>query len=836
MKHWVKVLVVLLISITSVFSISAFGQANIAGDYYASNFSNWAVPSGINGSTNWSSASQCVVTSEGVTFNAFQVGQKVTIVDSNPSLTETVTVSSFYTGISGCAITVNSVNQHTSYVITSASYGLQEAIRYAQGKRAVIHLTPEWYRAGATQSLVHQVVGSTSATLWDETASSSVPTTFAWNGSDYIEQTIGGGGGTPGGTNGAIQYNNNGAFGGVVINGLVGGNGTSAPAAATQAQVNNALAGGSTFTGIRKANGASSADTQAVAGTDYQLPINMLSISHQTDYVPFGDSITEGIGATTPSFGYAQIVADWFNGRFTNAGKGGDEAADMSIKVLADVPFSNYGIIPVFTFNIGMNETAFNGTTTPELTNYQSAYTASAAQVLIPNSDKVLAANCTKSGFTTIPSGVGANVGASASALNSTLTCTITTTVPNEALYFQWLGADSNASTASVSIDGSVVDNITTQGPGGIPINTPNGGHSAVWSSRYVISSAGSHTLLITVTSSSGTFSALWAGVANPSHLSAVQNARTGLVDILYQQGMANSTKTDAYNGVITSMYNQFVSDGFKVARIPTNTCVNNSLGMSGSNTVAPDGTFIPASTVPGLHPNDYGHRLLASCIMQNITPQSLPSRGAKYKQWYIQAGTFSAQPGDSLIYTNGGGTITLPTILANVREEHEIYNYDGSTAKTIAGPIVGGAYTLLPNQAITFTWDGGNWRPRIGPGNPLMAWQFIGAGRVADIGTTTLLTTSNILSASFELKANITCTAAIAGTETLTITYTDTSSTVQTYTLAPNCTTLGSSSTANSAAILRVKTNTDIQYGTTHTGTQPNYDLSLLLTQLTLN
>jgi len=58
--------------------------------------------------------------------------------------------------------------------------------------------------------------------------------TMEYKNSGGVWTAIGsGGGGTPGGSNGGIQYNNNGAFGGVVISGLVKGNGAGAPSAAT---------------------------------------------------------------------------------------------------------------------------------------------------------------------------------------------------------------------------------------------------------------------------------------------------------------------------------------------------------------------------------------------------------------------------------------------------------------------------------------------------------------------------------------------------------------------------------------------------------------------------
>src|SRR5205823_6439303 len=89
-----------------------------------------------------------------------------------------------------------------------------------------------------------------------------------YNGTNWVPAN-GSGSTAPGGTNGALQYNNSGVFGGAVITGLVKGNGTSAPAAATSGTDYLAPPSG---TAIQKAN-SGGALSNAVSGTDYQAPI-----------------------------------------------------------------------------------------------------------------------------------------------------------------------------------------------------------------------------------------------------------------------------------------------------------------------------------------------------------------------------------------------------------------------------------------------------------------------------------------------------------------------------------------------------------------------------------
>lgn len=101
-----------------------------------------------------------------------------------------------------------------------------------------------------------------------------------------------------------------------------------------------------------------------------------------------------------------------------------------------------------------------------------------------------------------------------------------------------------------------------------------------------------------------------------------------------------------------------------------------------------------------------------------------------------------------------------------------------------------------------------------------------------ADIGTTTLIGLG-AADAFYEVKADITCRTAVAGTETITITYTDTSNTAQTLTGSAACTALGGSSIVSIVQSFRAKASTNFQYATSHTGSQPTYDVSVGLYQL---
>lgn len=88
-----------------------------------------------------------------------------------------------------------------------------------------------------------------------------------WTGASSLSSSNGNGSASPSGSTGAIQFNNNGSFGGASISGLVKSNGTSAP-------------------------------TAAVAGTDYQSPLG---------YTAANDANVEHIANKGAASGYAPL-------------------------------------------------------------------------------------------------------------------------------------------------------------------------------------------------------------------------------------------------------------------------------------------------------------------------------------------------------------------------------------------------------------------------------------------------------------------------------------------------------------------------------------------------
>jgi len=100
-----------------------------------------------------------------------------------------------------------------------------------------------------------------------------------------------------------------------------------------------------------------------------------------------------------------------------------------------------------------------------------------------------------------------------------------------------------------------------------------------------------------------------------------------------------------------------------------------------------------------------------------------------------------------------------------------------------------------------------------------------------ADVGATTLITTG-ASDAFYEVNASAVCRTSVAGTETVTITYTDTNSLTQTF-AATTGTCNSTPAVASITGSFRAKASTNIQYTTTHASSQPSYDVSVAVYQL---
>lgn len=207
-RRWLY-LITLLLGITPSLCAQQASQpgqvfSNIGGLLIASNFNEWSIQAGTtptNSQIQWTNNKMCQPTSGGTTFQAFQIGSPITIVDANTANTETVTVTNFNSNTYGCQIQAVMTHTHYSYRIQSATAGLQEAINAAAGLPYQVVVTPDWQRAGGQTSMITNAQGNTNVTILDQRSSIVVP--YLWNGSNYVAQSAGAG--TACGSGGQLQ-------------------------------------------------------------------------------------------------------------------------------------------------------------------------------------------------------------------------------------------------------------------------------------------------------------------------------------------------------------------------------------------------------------------------------------------------------------------------------------------------------------------------------------------------------------------------------------------------------------------------------------------------------
>jgi hypothetical protein len=186
---------------------------NIEGQIIASQYGTWTVP-GYTSNTYSFAPGSCRVQGGASFFFAFNTGTPIRIVDSNPTLSETVTPSSYVDTNVTCAISIAPVNSHQlPFHFSSATGGLQEALTQNLTTPAsnTIILNNAWYQqvtaaGGNPATVISTVQGSSNLGLVDVT---QVPTVwYEWNGSQYVKVSLTGTAGDLGTLQGDVVANN----------------------------------------------------------------------------------------------------------------------------------------------------------------------------------------------------------------------------------------------------------------------------------------------------------------------------------------------------------------------------------------------------------------------------------------------------------------------------------------------------------------------------------------------------------------------------------------------------------------------------------------------------
>jgi hypothetical protein len=394
----------------------------------------------------------------------------------------------------------------------------------------------------------------------------------------------------------------------------------------------------------------------------------------------FGDSITYGDDANPLTLGYCNLLGYDIGGVFTNYGNPGDAAADTSITKV--YPLTNPVVNgPLYTIMDGTNDSFQYGTNTDKQANYSNIMAGNIGWLAIQRTAKLFGqdAGITKTGTWTADNTLQAGLGIKSSTNGNTVSFSITTT--GGPVYIGYLMTDGNGGTASVNVDGVSAGTFQDYGQNNALIATSHGTTSGVGLFRYPVA-AGTHSVVVTVTSATGAGNVVTVEWAGTPIASGPTVAVGGIIDQYLNAVPANLT----YNNLVQVVATQLASDGLDVRFAPTRNYVNNTTDMD------------PASFA---HPLNSGHEHLRDAFafalelrssahtLQsfNATNGGSSSTSFSPSSLVVSSGNHTVVATDGIIYLNGSAAnLTLPTSGIPIGLQIEVMNFSPTTASTISG------------------------------------------------------------------------------------------------------------------------------------------------------
>lgn len=366
--------------------------------------------------------------------------------------------------------------------------------------------------------------------------------------------------GSPGGSNGQIQFNNSGVFGGLAIN------------------------------------------------------YGNVTIIPQSGYKPEGDDITAPTDSGGATIRYVNPLASSLGTAVTvNYAVDGAQACDVVDQQTFVHENPGASGNPLYTIEVGLNDANHSGGVSNYLTNvFRPCMQAAMSWLSIPVTSKVLINNstCTVAGTwgSNSPSGYVFSPILFSNTAGSTISCNITTT--GGPIYFWYQLRDNFAGQATIQIDGGSLGSATITGDTTPAISTQNAGTHGLAVQRFTSIPAGSHTVLLTMLSGSGGFPYIVPFAVGTSPASVgTTGPRVFVSGVPFQQNDANSALTASYNTEVQNDVNLFAGDGLPVYFMDIRNVVNSTTNMasalfpnnSGQTNIANGFSSLITSTLPGI-------------------------------------------------------------------------------------------------------------------------------------------------------------------------------------------------------------------------------------------
>ena len=250
----------------------------------------------------------------------------------------------------------------------------------------------------------------------------------------------------------------------------------------------------------------------------------------------------------------------------------------------------------------GLNDVWLCGTYPGCEANYTEELTAALAWLAIPASDKVFGQAMTmRTGSWTADDTVRPGLGLASSVAGSSVTFSVQQAVAGRNLYLAWRAAVGSMASATVTVDGTVVDTVQGYGNGAEPVQTQNGARTAVFLKTCPLGAVGMHQVKVTVTAGTpagDSFTLLWGGVPTATYMkTGVPHLIAG--GILAENYGLRMDVTAVYDGIVQTVVSGLKADGLDVQFAATHSILT-----------APD------DYVDILHPNDAGHKKIEQAFL----------------------------------------------------------------------------------------------------------------------------------------------------------------------------------------------------------------------------
>lgn len=449
--------------------------------------------------------------------------------------------------------------------------------------------------------------------------------------------------------------------------------------------------------------GASGASAPGVGGSSAD------AYNAATAFDAYGDSITNGTGASGSAQQYANIIASSRSWTKTNYSASGDGVAEQATPVFAKV----VGDGQQSTLMIGTNDVRTYTTSVPKQEAFKLGHLALAAWLAIPNGKKASGQAGSFSGTWTNATVYGGALAKQSIVPASTATYTTYGTVAYVASLLQ----NGIVATYSVSIDG-VAKGAFSTAPGA-SVTSANGTTYVPALLRFAGLSEGPHTVVVTVVtaSASNPVYVLWVAGNQGARTKTGPNVWVGNIPRYSAAGYTTYGGSDAvvaaFNQAIRDNVRMLGADGLNVGLVDSAARLNPSTDLTGD----------------GLHPDDSGHDAIAQAFLEAINQIQKPGTVEHFRKpetplEALTGTSYTVDPmdlGKVKTFSNAAAiAVTLPQAGVSMPNGWfvEIQNTGaGAVTITPTTSTINGAATLVltTGQSARIVSDGTNYRAMLG-------------------------------------------------------------------------------------------------------------------------